>query len=89
MKRRKRHFTKSREEIEWYPTIDSKLCNNCKSCYNFCFKKVFALNEKGFVFVAKPYECVVLCQGCENKCPKGAISFPKKEEFAKFVVYEE
>lgn len=89
MKKRKRHFTRPREEIEWYPTIDSNLCTNCKICYNFCFKKVFDINEKGIVFVANPYDCVVLCKGCEKRCPKGAISFPKREDFVEFVVYEE
>ena len=88
MQKRKRHITVSREQIEWYPTIDSAKCVGCKACYEFCPMDVYDLKEGG-VRVTRPYQCVVLCAGCVDKCSKGAISFPRREDFEKFVVYDD
>ena len=87
--RRKRILLVERDKIEWYPTIASNQCVSCKVCFEFCPKKVFALDEKtGKAVVAHPYECVVLCSGCVPKCPNQAISFPRREDFEHFVRYE-
>ena len=88
MQKRKRHFTVAREEIEWYPTINAEKCINCKVCYEFCPKDVYDLIEDK-VKVVRPYQCVVLCTGCVSKCMNGAISFPKREDFEKFVIYDD
>jgi NAD-dependent dihydropyrimidine dehydrogenase PreA subunit len=66
-----------RRKIPWYPSIDYKRCNSCKTCVEFCKLKTFSFNEKeSKVFVSKPYNCIVSCNGCQEKCPENAISFP-------------
>ena len=86
--KRTRHLLKPRKDIDWFPTIDEGRCVGCKVCVDFCFKRVFAFTE-GKGRVAQPYECVVLCSGCVLKCPQQAISFPDREEFERFVYYDE
>jgi len=63
-----------REEIDWFPTIDSTKCVKCGMCMN-CGKKVFDWTEKGAV-VARPYDCLVGCSTCSNLCLGNAITFP-------------
>ncbi len=88
MKHRKRAFTVSREQIEWYPTIDPEKCSGCGICFEFCPKGCFSMvSDENKVQVSAPYECVVLCNKCMSKCPQGAISFPNKEDFEKYVIY--
>lgn len=90
MQHRKRSFTVQRDQIEWYPTVDSEKCNGCGICYEFCPKDCFSMtSDKSKVQVTAPYECVVLCSGCVKKCPQEAISFPKREDFEKYVIYED
>jgi NAD-dependent dihydropyrimidine dehydrogenase PreA subunit len=83
----RRRFTVPRNQIEWYPTIDYQKCQSCQVCLEFCPKGVFTRDDEGRVVVAHPYECVMLCSGCEIKCPQGAISFPDRKEFYKYVYY--
>jgi NAD-dependent dihydropyrimidine dehydrogenase PreA subunit len=89
-KYRKRRFTIPRDQIEWYPTVDPEKCNGCCVCYEFCPKDCFSMTSNGKkVQVTAPYECVVLCSGCVKKCRQGAISFPKREDFEQYVIYED
>jgi len=88
--RRKRRLLVEREKIDWYPIVDRKQCIGCKSCYDFCFRKVYSFDEiNQKTLVANPYDCVVLCSGCQPKCPVQAIVFPERKEFEHFVEYEE
>jgi len=64
-----------REEIQWFPTIDHKLCSSCGKCVAFCHKGVYTSVDDQPT-VADPYRCVVSCTGCKSQCPEGAISFP-------------
>ena len=69
-----------RVEIPWYPSIDQKQCNSCKTCVEYCKLGTYSYSKKdGRVYVANPFNCVVGCIGCEDKCPEGAISFPSTE----------
>jgi len=68
-----------RREIAWYPRIDYELCANCGLCLKFCQHNVYA-KEGEKVVVAQPYNCVVGCQSCGPKCPKGAIKFPSRTD---------
>jgi Fe-S-cluster-containing dehydrogenase component len=43
----------------------------------FCLKGVYALNERGEVFVKDGFKCVNGCHGCEWQCPCMAITFPE------------
>jgi len=66
-----------RKEIPWYPSIDYEKCDSCKSCVEYCKLKTYLYNkEDARVCVSNPFNCVVGCNGCEDKCPEGAISFP-------------
>ncbi|MEN6413558.1 MAG: ferredoxin family protein [Veillonellales bacterium] len=88
--RRKRRLLAEREKIAWYPAVDETRCTGCKICYDFCFRKVYSFDEASRkAVVAQPYECVVLCSGCQPKCPVQAISFPERQDFEHFVAYEE
>jgi len=70
-------------KIPWYPIIDYEKCVGCGKCVDYCklgayeFEKAKG-NER--VVVKNPYNCVVLCTGCEPQCNSGAISHPSKEE---------
>lgn len=93
-KRRRRRLTVPREEIAWYPVIDPDLCNNCRSCLQYCPKSVFASSKpvpqegrRAKMMVVQPYECIVLCSACQKICASGAISFPLREDFERFVEY--
>jgi len=67
----------SREEIEWYPTVEKELCIGCGMCVLGCGANVYAFdfNEHKPVVVA-PLQCKVGCVTCQNTCPVYAISFP-------------
>jgi NAD-dependent dihydropyrimidine dehydrogenase PreA subunit len=69
-----------REEIPWYPSIDDKKCDACGTCVEFCKLGTFSYSsDEEEVKVSNPYNCVVGCIGCEDKCPNDAISFPSTE----------
>lgn len=85
---RRRALTVPRDEIEWYPSIDHEKCTCCRACYSFCPRGVFSIAPGGeAVLVTNPYACVVLCTGCVPRCPHGAISFPRRESFYRYVYY--
>jgi NAD-dependent dihydropyrimidine dehydrogenase PreA subunit len=73
-----------REEIPWYPTINTDLCINDSLCIDFCSNDVFAQGELTTI-VANPYNCVVGCSACAKECPVGAITFPDKKELVKIL----
>ncbi|MEG8947527.1 ATP-binding protein [Rosettibacter firmus] len=52
-----------REEIPWYPTINTDLCNSCGNCIDFCSNDVFKAG-KLYTEVVNPYYCVVGCSSC-------------------------
>jgi NAD-dependent dihydropyrimidine dehydrogenase PreA subunit len=72
-----------RESIPWFPAVDAAQCDGCGICIDFCPHGVY---EKGgsspAVVVRHPYQCVVGCSGCQDKCSAGAISFPELEDIA-------
>jgi len=63
-----------REDIQWFPTIDSAKCDACGSCVKFCKRGVYTFADGPHV--TNPYRCVVSCTGCQKVCDAGAISFP-------------
>ncbi len=77
----------SREEIEWYPTVDAERCTGCRVCVEFCPRNVYRLSDAG-AEVENPYRCVLLCSKCASKCPAGAISFPNPRDFRSLIYYE-
>ncbi|MDD2835817.1 MAG: 4Fe-4S dicluster domain-containing protein [Methanothrix sp.] len=83
----RRRLTLPRDKIEWYSSIDQKACKQCKICLNFCPKGVYSEESDGSIAVTHPYECVMLCTGCEGRCPEGAISFPDRNDFYRYVYY--
>jgi len=68
-----------RKDIEWYPTIDYKLCTGCGVCADFCHEHVYE-KQGDKVVVARPYDCLVSCESCRPRCPVGAIKFPSRQE---------
>lgn len=68
-----------REEIGWYPTVDTHKCIGCELCFVTCGRMVYAIDhEAKKALVAEPYKCMVGCTTCANICPTNAISFPDK-----------
>ena len=78
----------SRNKIPWSPKIDCEKCESCGKCVDFCHMEVFAFEEKEGkkrTVVKNPDSCVVLCSGCEDICPAGAITHPSEEETLKII----
>ena len=72
-----------RSEIPWYPTIDYKKCTSCGKCAEYCTLGTYEFEEKNGerkIKVENPNNCVVLCAGCDDICPVGAIIHPSKKE---------
>lgn len=75
-----------RERIPWFPTIDGEMCTGCRACLEYCQHSVYAWNEDtSAVEVRLPYQCVVGCSGCEDKCAARAITFPDMFEVAEII----
>ena len=75
-----------RSKIPWYPTIDYEKCISCGNCVEYCTLGAYEWEEedgKKRPVVKNPYNCVVLCAGCQPECPVGAISHPSKKETIK------
>ncbi len=72
-----------REDIKWFPSIDSSKCDECGACAKFCKRGVYTFN--GVPHVTNPYRCVVGCTGCEKECKAGAISFPTLVDLRKMI----
>jgi len=73
----------SRSKIPWGPIIDYEKCVNCGKCVDYCKLGVYEFEEKEGKkrsVVRKPNNCVVLCIGCQEQCPAGAIKHPSKKE---------
>ncbi len=90
--KKKRRLLLPREQIAWFPELDSTLCNGCGDCQDFCKPGVFAPGEpegvkRAKMTVANPYNCIVQCTRCEPVCPSGAISLPPQKDFDHLVVY--
>jgi MinD superfamily P-loop ATPase len=59
-----------------YPIVDESGCDFCGECAGLCqFSAIATLPNKTLVF---PERCHG-CGGCERVCPKGAISYGKRE----------
>ncbi len=70
-----------RDKIQWFPTIDYVKCIACGKCVDYCTLGTFEFEEKNGKIrplVKNPYNCVVLCTGCDSICPQGAIKHPSK-----------
>jgi NAD-dependent dihydropyrimidine dehydrogenase PreA subunit len=72
-----------RSKIPWYPTIDYEKCISCGKCVDYCKLGVYEFEEKQGKkrpAVKNPNSCVMLCTGCQEICPAGAIKHPSKTE---------
>lgn len=70
----------TREKIPWYPTVDFSKCIGCRKCVDYCKLGAYTFNDiKKQPIVSSPYNCVVLCEGCQDICPSGAISHPSRK----------
>jgi NAD-dependent dihydropyrimidine dehydrogenase PreA subunit len=77
-----------RSKIPWGPTIDYEKCVNCAKCVDYCKLGVYKFEEnqgKKKSVVKNPNNCVVLCTGCQEQCPAGAITHPSKTETRKII----
>ena len=77
-----------RNKIVWHPIINYEKCTTCGKCVDFCHVKAFGFEGKGKkkkTVVANQNACVVMCRGCEDICPAGAISHPSEEETEKSI----
>ena len=71
-----------RNTIDWSPTLDYDLCNDCMECVKFCPHQVFEVreNDNPKIIVKNPDNCVVFCRACGKTCGLDAITFPNKSE---------
>lgn len=72
-----------RSKIPWFPTINISKCISCGKCVTYCKLGVYCskdMNGKHQPIVLNPNNCVVLCKGCQDICPSGAISHPSIKE---------
>ena len=75
-----------REKIPWFPTIGAGACTGCRVCLEFCQHGVFAWDAQDHVVrVEAPFHCLVGCNGCEDKCAAGAITFPDQETISDLI----
>lgn len=77
-----------RNKIPWYPSVDYEKCIGCGKCVEYCTLEAYEWEEKDEKkrpVVKNPYNCVVLCTGCQPECPVGAITHPSKEETIKII----
>ncbi len=77
-----------RKKIPWFPTIDYEKCHGCGKCLDYCKLGTFESQEesgKQMILLKNPYNCVVLCAGCDSICPEGAIKHPSKRETQKTI----
>jgi NAD-dependent dihydropyrimidine dehydrogenase PreA subunit len=75
-----------REKVPWYPSVDADKCTGCRVCVEYCGYGVYAFNEgTEKAEVLNPFGCVVGCNGCENLCANGAISFPEIDAIQKII----
>ena len=77
-----------RKEIPWYPTIDYEKCISCGKCVDYCKLGTFEFEQKNgkqTSAVKNPYNCVVLCTGCDDICPAQAINHPSKEDTRRII----
>jgi NAD-dependent dihydropyrimidine dehydrogenase PreA subunit len=75
-----------RNKIVWHPIINYEKCNTCGKCVDFCHAQAFGFEEKNGkkkTVVKNLNACVVLCRGCEDICPAGAITHPSEKETQK------
>jgi NAD-dependent dihydropyrimidine dehydrogenase PreA subunit len=72
-----------RSKIPWHPKIDYEKCISCGKCVEYCTLGAFEFEEKDGKkrpVVKNPNNCVVLCTGCDEICPAGAIKHQSKKE---------
>jgi len=63
-----------REQIPWFPIIDTERCDDCLKCLDFCPYHVYETPD-GKLEVARPLDCPVGCSRCRSICPQKAIHF--------------
>lgn len=71
-----------RTKIPWYPTINYDKCQSCGKCVEYCMLGTYEFEQKGdkkIPVVKNPYNCVMMCSGCDPICPAGAIQHPSKK----------
>jgi len=68
----------ARQEIKWFPTVNSDACIGCGLCYVTCGRGVYDLEGKTAV-ATRPYDCMVGCSTCATVCPVEAITFPGRD----------
>jgi len=68
-----------REQIPWFPTINTETCTNCVACMDLCAREVYEQDEDGRIWVAEPFLCMVGCCFCKSVCEPKALLFPNQD----------
>jgi len=61
----------SRKNIPWFPTVNYARCIGCGKCVDYCKLGVYKLDEnreKSRPIAVNPFNCVILCKGCQDIC---------------------
>lgn len=68
-----------RDEICWYPLVESCKCDGCGLCVTSCPSGALAFDfELNLAFAAAPHRCLVGCTTCAMLCPNEAIHLPER-----------
>jgi len=67
-----------REQIPWFPTIATDLCNGCGLCLKLCTYGALGSTPDGKIEVVDPFKCLVGCSSCATVCKPKAITFPPR-----------
>lgn len=70
----------SRDEISWWPLVESCHCDGCGLCATSCPTNALAFDYMLRVpFINRFHRCVVGCSVCAVVCPNGAFQLPDDE----------
>lgn len=67
-----------RQDIPWFPTVDTDTCIGCTLCFATCGRSVYDMQDNKAV-VVNPLNCMVGCSTCGTVCPVQAITFPTRD----------
>lgn len=76
----KRWHGLSRDEVVWYPIVESCLCDGCGLCVTSCPTGALAFDFNLKIPFVEPLRCLIGCSTCATLCPTEAIHVPDRKQ---------